>query len=114
MRKYYQTIERTIIHCDECGENPLYLSEVSDPASPRFDESCCPYCGSTSVYEHTEDVQILDFGAVLERITALKESLGWDRGKQKAHLIQHYNKCALSVLEEQQLLSFLEYLESQK
>jgi protein-arginine kinase activator protein McsA len=111
--KYYQTIVTTNFYCENCQQNPLYLSEVSNPASPRFDEPCCPYCGSTSVYEHSEEIEIFNLGEVMQRIFTLFENLDWDRDKRKAHLLSSCGKPALALLEECELLKFLEYLEFQ-
>lgn len=36
-------------YCHSCEKDLFYFSEVADPSSPRFDQPCCPYCGSTRI-----------------------------------------------------------------
>jgi len=36
-------------YCWNCDCEIFYLAEVTDPESDKFDEPCCPRCGSTAV-----------------------------------------------------------------
>jgi hypothetical protein len=43
--------------CFSCNREIEYLSEVSDPDSPFFDELCCPYCESVNVLQDNPELQ---------------------------------------------------------
>ncbi len=108
---YYREVTQEIYFCHSCQMKPLYLTEVTDPTSSRFDQPCCPYCGSADVDEGEKTIRVFDGEGVINKITAERERLDWDRDKQKQYLCAAYGKRGVSLLDEQQLIAYLQHLE---
>jgi hypothetical protein len=55
----------------------------------------------------------VNFGEVIPRLKVQLSRLGWDRDRGRDFLMERYNKRSSTLLTSEQLVDFLNYLESQ-
>jgi hypothetical protein len=86
--------------------------EESESFSPPPVDSLPPV-SSPPVAESSGSGSPVNFGEVIPRLKVQLSRLGWDRDRGRDFLMERYNKRSSTLLTSEQLVDFLNYLESQ-